>query len=356
MLGLLLGGCGTNRDLNSAGPAQTHKGDGPVHVVGTVGMVCDLVREIGGEHVQVTQIIGSGLDPHSFVPTSADVKLVKNADIVFYNGLMLEGKMAEVFKSIGRRKPVVPVAESLDTKTWLSADAAVPAGQQPTDDAPESHSLDPHLWMDVSAWSSCATVVADRLSAFDPGHAKTYQKNLGKLQATLDDLHRYAVEVLATIPKDQRVLITSHDAFNYFGRAYGLEVLGVQGISTESEAGVQRINELIDLLVAKQVQAVFTESSVDPSMIQALIEGARNRGHAVKSGTQLFSDAMGADGTYRGTYVGMLDHNITTVAIELGGTADPGGFQGKLIGGKLTGGNPTGVKLNRTNLTQSQSP
>jgi manganese/zinc/iron transport system substrate-binding protein len=316
-------GCQNHRNPADHGLLKTYEGDGPIEVVGTVGMVCDLVREVGGQRVHITQIIGSGLDPHSFVPTSADVKLIKNADIVFYNGLMLEGKMAEVFKSVGRSKPVVPVAELLDRKSLASAGA--------TDAA--AASSDPHLWMDVSAWSSCAAVVADRLSAFDPDHATTYQENLSKLQATLDDLHQYAIEVLGTIPRDRRVLVTSHDAFNYFGRAYGLEVMGVQGISTESEAGVQRINELVDVLVAKQVRAVFTESSVDASMIQALIEGARNRGHAVKSGKQLFSDAMGAQGTYRGTYVGMLDHNITTVAIELGGQADPGGFQGKLIEG-----------------------
>jgi manganese/zinc/iron transport system substrate-binding protein len=320
--GLFFGGCRSKTDSPASGTQSDQtmaafSGEYPINVVGTVGMVCDLVRSVGGDHIQVTQICGSGVDPHSYVPTPEDVKLIKNADIVFYNGLMLEGKMAQVFETFGRRKPVVAVAESLDTATLLKPDEF------------EGH-FDPHVWMDVSAWSQCVEVIAKKLAIFDPPHAAEYDANAAKLKKELDSLHQYAQRVLATIPEDRRILITSHDAFNYFGRAYGLQVMGVQGISTESEAGVQRINELVDLLVDKKVQAVFTETSVDPSMIEALIEGARNRGHQVTSGQQLFSDAMGTSGTYRGTYIGMLDHNITTVAIGLGGDAPADGFQGKL--------------------------
>ena len=308
-------------DAGSKPSEATYSGDQPINVVGTVGMVCDLVRSVGGDHVEVTQICGSGVDPHSFSPSSDDVKLISKADIVFYNGLLLEGKMAQVLNSVGRRKPVVAVAEALDPSVLLKPDEF------------EGH-FDPHVWMDVSAWAKCVGVIAERLAKFDPPHADEYQANAKTLQQKLGTLHEYAKEVLGSIPKERRILITSHDAFNYFGRAYGLQVMGVQGISTESEAGIQRINELVDLLVNKKVQAVFTETSVDPSMIEALIEGARNRGHEVKSGEELvlFSDAMGTTGTYRGTYIGMLDHNITTVAVGLGGDASTSGFQGKLTG------------------------
>ena len=287
-------------------------------------MVCDLVRSVGADHVDVTQICGSGVDPHSFSPSSEDVKLISKADIVFYSGLMLEGKMAQVLASVGKRKPVVAVAESLDPSVLLKPDEF------------EGH-FDPHVWMDVSAWAECVDVVAQRLAKFDPPHADKYQANAEALQEKLGSLHEYAKKVLSSIPEERRILITSHDAFNYFGRAYGLQVMGVQGISTESEAGIQRINELVDLLVDKKVQAVFTETSVDPSMIKALIEGARNRGHEVKTGEELvlFSDAMGVTGTYRGTYFGMLDHNITTVAIGLGGDAPASGYQGKLTGEEM---------------------
>lgn len=304
-------------DAPSKASQATFSGEHPINVVGTVGMVCDLVRSVGGDHVKVTQICGSGVDPHSFSPSSEDVKLISKADIVFYNGLMLEGKMGQVLKTVGRRKPVVAVAEALDPSVLLKPDEF------------EGH-FDPHVWMDVSAWANCVNVIAQRLGKFDPQHADEYLANAADLKEELDSLHEYAKRVLSSVPEDRRILITSHDAFNYFGRAYGLDVRGVQGISTESEAGIQRINELVDLLVEKKVQAVFTETSVDPSMIEALIEGARNRGHEVTSGQKLFSDAMGADGTYRGTYIGMLDHNITTVAIGLGGDAPQSGFQGKL--------------------------
>lgn len=322
----LVAGCQPKSDANGSGDQAdmalaTFSGDHPINAVGTIGMVCDLVRGVGGEHVQVTQICGSGVDPHSFSPSSEDVKLISKADIVFYNGLMLEGKMAQVLGTVGRRKPVIAVAEELDSSVLLKPDEF------------EGH-FDPHVWMDVSAWRNCVGVIAARLAKFDPPNADVYQANAEILQTKLDSLHQYAIDVLSSIPEERRILITSHDAFNYFGRAYGLQVMGVQGISTESEAGIQRINELVDLLVEKKVQAVFTETSVDPSMIQALIEGARNRGHQVKSGEELilFSDAMGTNGTYRGTYIGMLDHNITTVAIGLGGDASPSGFQGKLTG------------------------
>jgi manganese/zinc/iron transport system substrate-binding protein len=184
--------------------------------------------------------------------------------------------------------------------------------------------------MDVSLWAQCVEVTADAFARFDPPHAAVYRENAGVYNERLEGLHAYARDAIASIPSDRRVLVTSHDAFHYLGRAYGLEVVGVQGLSTESEAGLQRVNALVDMLVERDIRAVFIESSVPRKSIEALLEGARAAGHEVEIGGELYSDAMGPAGTYEGTYVGMLDHNITTITRALGGTAPKRGWQGKL--------------------------
>lgn len=286
-------------------------------VVATVGMVADLARQVGGDRVQVTQIMGSGVDPHLYKATRDDVRAIMEGDVVFYSGLMLEGKMADTLIKVARNKPVIAVTERLDPSQLL----------EPEDFAGHD---DPHVWMDVSAWMQCVTVVADTLSEFDPEHAETYRSNAADYQAQLQVLHQYAIDSLGSIPAERRVLVTSHDAFNYFGRAYGLEVLGIQGLSTESEAGLQRINQLVDLLVERKIRAVFVESSVPRKNIDSLVEGAQAKGHDVIVGGELFSDAMGPEGTYEGTYLGMLDHNITTVARGLGGDAPERGLHERL--------------------------
>jgi manganese/zinc/iron transport system substrate-binding protein len=225
--------------------------------------------------------------------------------------------MADTLIKIARTKPVIAVTEQMDPSQLL----------EPEDFA--GH-YDPHVWMDVAAWSQCVDVVTDSLVQYDPEHAVQFKENAAAYKAQLAELHQYGREAIASIPADSRILVTSHDAFNYFGRAYGLQVLGVQGLSTESEAGLQRINELVDLLVEKGVRAVFVESSVSPKNIESLIEGADSQGHEVIVGGELYSDAMGSAGTYEGTYVGMLDHNITLVTRGLGGEAPRRGFRGKL--------------------------
>jgi manganese/zinc/iron transport system substrate-binding protein len=309
----MLGGCSAGSNAQNGSVAQHY----PIKISCTVGMVADVVREIGGEHVAVTQLMGPGVDPHLHKTTYDDISALASADLVIYSGLMLEGKMTDVFVRIGRSKPVYAITERLGEKDLL----------EPEDFA--GH-YDPHVWMDVSLWAKCAADVGKILSEFDPPHAADYRERTDAYVAQLKALDEYGKRVLATIPKESRVLITSHDAFNYFGRAYGLEVQGVQGISTESEAGLQRINELVDLLVARKVKAVFVESSVPRKNIQALVEGTKSRGHEVTIGGELFSDAMGAAGTYEGTYIGMLDHNITTVTRALGGKAPARGLNGKL--------------------------
>jgi manganese/zinc/iron transport system substrate-binding protein len=265
--------------------------------------------------------MGAGVDPHLYKATRDDVQTIMRGDVVFYSGLMLEGKMIDTLVRISRTKPVFAVTELIDEKYLLEPEEF--AGH-----------YDPHVWMDVAAWSRCIDAVVQALSQFDPAHADDYKSNGAAYAEQLKELDEYGKRAIATIPEAQRILITSHDAFNYFGRAYGMEVQGVQGISTESEAGLQRINELVDLIVDRKVKAVFVESSVSPKNIDAIVGGAKARGHDVVIGGQLYSDAMGEEGTYEGTYVGMIDHNITRAVRALGGQAPERGLHDKLSPGE----------------------
>jgi manganese/zinc/iron transport system substrate-binding protein len=301
----------------SEASARTFRGEYPIKATATVGMVADIVRNVGGEHVRVTQLMGSGVDPHLYRVTRDDVQTMLGGDMIFYSGLMLEGKMSDTLVKLANNKCVVAVTERIDEAQLL----------EPEDLA--GH-YDPHVWMDVSAWANCVDAVAAALTDFDPSHADSYRTNADVYRQRLMQLDEYGRRSLGSIPAQRRVLITSHDAFNYFGRAYGLEVLGVQGLSTESEAGLQRVNELVALIAAQGIRAVFVESSVPRKNIEALVEGARAKGYDVRIGGELFSDAMGEAGTYEGTYVGMLDHNITVVTRALGGDAPDRGMQGKL--------------------------
>ncbi|QDS86960.1 Periplasmic zinc-binding protein TroA precursor [Rosistilla ulvae] len=289
----------------------------PIRVLTTTGMVADLARNVGGDQVEVVQLLGPGTDPHLYKPTRDDVQSILGADVVFYSGLMLEGKMGDTLVRAGRSKPVWAVTEAIDETYLLEPEDA------------QGH-FDPHVWNDIQAWSQCIEVVRKALADFDPDHADDYQANAAKYQQQLSELHEFGLRSMQTIPAENRILVTSHDAFNYFGRAYDLQVLGVQGLSTESEAGLQRINGLVDLLIDKKVRAVFVESSVPRKNIEALVNGAASRGQEVKIGGELFSDAMGAAGSYEGTYVGMMDHNITRVVRALGGEAPERGLNDKL--------------------------
>lgn len=287
----------------------------PYSVAVTVGMVADLVTNVGGEKVRVKTLIGSGVDPHSYTPSRADVALLLRADVVFSCGLLLEGRMTDVLNKVGQQKPVIAVAERLDPEYIRR----------------ESHQhADPHVWMDVRGWIMAVQVVTEALSAFDPANAPLYAANAQHYTEQLTALDQYVRRVLATIPQEQRIMVTAHDAFGYMGRAYGLEVVGIQGLSTESEAGLQDVNRIVDLLVERKVPAVFVETSVSDKNVRALVEGARARGHTVVIGGALFSDAMGEPGTYEGTYIGMIDHNATTIARALQGDAPTGGMLGKL--------------------------
>jgi manganese/zinc/iron transport system substrate-binding protein len=293
-------------------------------IVTTCGMVTDIVREVAGDKAKVVGLMGEGVDPHLYKPTRDDVARLLQADVVFYSGLMLEGRMTDTFLKVSRKgTPVFAVTELLDEKFLL----------EPPEFAGHT---DPHVWMDVKGWMEAVKVVARSLGEVDADNAAYYQQNAEGYVTKLAKLNDYAKQALSSIPKEHRVLITAHDAFNYFGRAYDVDVRGIQGISTESEAGVADINKLVDFIVTRKIPAIFVESSVSDKNIRALVEGSKSRGHDVRIGGQLFSDAMGKPGTYEGTYMGMIDHNVTVIARALGGQSLERGLNGKLTAPKET--------------------
>lgn len=320
VLALIAGFCGC-KDLS---PKVSKKVQGqPLKVVATVGMIADLVRQVGGERVDVTQLMGSGVDPHLYKATRDDMRLLMTADLIVSVGLLLEGRLQDVLEKLKKSHRVIVAADRISVKKLMVSELA---GGHP----------DPHIWMDVEAWSECLPAVTEALSEERPEYAEEFHHRSAQVLRDLNSLHRYGLQCMATIPTQRRVLITSHDAFRYFGRAYGLEVMGVQGISTESEAGLVQVNSLVDLLVERKISSVFIESSVPQKNITALIEGAASRGHQVTVGGELYSDAMGAEGTWEGTYPGMLDHNITTITRSLGGTAPEHGWAGQQTPARAT--------------------
>lgn len=306
---VFLSACGGSGQSDEAGQADA---DRPYNIVCTVGMITDVVRNVAGEHARVEGMIGEGVDPHLYKPTRSDVVMLNRADVIFYNGLLLEGKMTDVLVRVATTgKPVYAVTEKIigDEQYLMEKDDG-------------SDYTDPHVWMDVAGWLTGVDVITEALVAYDPDNAEDYKSRAAAYSEKLNALHAYARKAMATIPEGQRVLVTAHDAFRYMGRAYGLEVRGIQGLSTESEAGVRDLEELVDFIVERDIPAVFVESSVSDKNVRALVEGAKARGHAVRIGGELFSDAMGRPGTYEGSYIGMIDHNVTTIVNALGGRAD----------------------------------
>ena len=296
--------------------SATFKKSYPMKVGATVGMVADIVRAVTKEKAEVKNIIGSGVDPHVYNPTRSDVATLLKSDIIFYAGLLLEGQMSDILVKVSRKRPVYAVTELLQSE-YLIHDA-------------ETNHDDPHVWMDVNGWMKAVEVVADAMSTFDPPNQDYYSQNAKQYLKQLNQLNEYAKQAIASIPPEQRLLVTAHDAFNYMSRAYGIEVLGIQGISTESEAGIKDINRIVDTLVNRKIPSVFVESSVSQKNVKALIEGAASRGHRVMIGGELYSDAMGPPGTYEGTYIGMIDHNVTVIASALNGRVPEKGMLGKL--------------------------
>jgi manganese/zinc/iron transport system substrate-binding protein len=293
----------------------------PSEVVATTGMIADAVRVVGGDRVSVRALMGPGIDPHSYRQTRSDIAALARADLVLWHGLYLEAQMEEFLHKLAARSPVIAVGE------------AVPEAERIAHEDYKGR-YDPHVWMVPELWGTVVDRVVEALSDARPEDAALFASNAARYKEDLARLGRYATGVLASVAVPARVLVTAHDAFGYFGRAYGYRVEGIQGLSTESEAGLARVRDLVDLLVSRQIRAVFVESTVSDRNIRALIEGAAAQGHEVIVGGELFSDAMGAPGTYEGSYLGMIDHNVTTIANALGGTAPGRGMDGKLaVGG-----------------------
>jgi manganese/zinc/iron transport system substrate-binding protein len=278
--------------------------NGRLLVVSTTGMINDVVRSIGGQRVDARALMGEGVDPHLYKATPGDVRLLSGAALVFYNGLHLEGRMGDVLQNLASRRPVVAVGETIDPARLRSPPEF------------DGHP-DPHVWFDVDLWSQVARAVRDALVKADPAGKDAYTAAAEEYLSRLDELHAWCRDQIQRIPGPARLLITAHDAFGYFGRAYGIEVMGIQGISTDSEASLRDIAHLVDILVERKVPAVFVESSVPRKTIDALVEGCNARGHSVAIGGELFSDAMGPDGTETGTYIGMVRHNVNTIVHAL---------------------------------------
>lgn len=276
----------------------------PVNVVSTIGMITDIVENVGGERVDVIGLMGAGVDPHLYKASEGDVSKMSNADIIFYNGLHLEAQMGEVFEQMGKNIKTVPVSESIDKSLLLDSEDYV--GKS-----------DPHVWFNVEFWIQAVEVVRDTLSEVDPGSKELYENNASAYLAQLEELHVYVQQEAQRVPEAQRVVITAHDAFRYFGAAYGFEVRGLQGISTESEAGTGDVQELVDFIVERKINAIFVESSVPQRNIEAVQAAVESKGHTVNIGGELFSDAMGDPGTDEGTYIGMVRHNIDTIVSAL---------------------------------------
>ncbi len=281
-----------------------HDSSALINIVATTGMVGDLVRGIGGSRVSVVDLMGPGVDPHLYKATQGDLAALAGAEMIFYNGLHLEGKMGEVFESLARTKPCVAVTRDID-RTKLRT-------------PPEFEgNFDPHIWFDVALWAESLGVVAEELSKLSPSYAKEFEARKSEIAARFRDLDSWVRGEISTIPRERRVLVTAHDAFGYFGRAYDVDVVGLQGVSTASEFGLRDITRVSDIVIARSVKAVFVESSVPERLVKALIEGLKARGHDVKIGGSLYSESFGAKGSDNGTYEGMVRHNVKTIVAGL---------------------------------------
>jgi len=289
----------------------------PLPVVTTTAMVGELVREVGGECVEVTVLIGAGIDPHLYRATAGDVSRLGRARWIVHHGLGLEGALGSLLNNLQQRTPTLAIGDAVAAAVpdALHREAAAASGDGGTPD--------PHLWLDAALWGVGADIVAERLSELIPDCRDALVSRAVDHRAELMALDAWARASVASIPESQRVLVTSHDAFAYFGRAYGLAVHGIEGISTESEASIADIRETTELVVRTGVRAIFLESSISPRTIEAVRAAARDQGHAVALGGTLFGDAMGSAGTPEGTLIGMLRHNVLTITAALGGEAAP---------------------------------
>ena len=281
------------------------KDNGNLNVVTTTSMITDLVKNIGGDSINVQGLMGSGVDPHLYKASEGDVSKLVNADIIFYNGLHLEGKLVEVFEKMGSAtKTPIALADELDETTLIGSDYF-------------ASNYDPHVWFDIDYFKQFANKVTNILSEKNPESNAIFEANKTNYISKLDQLQDKVRSIIATLPKEKRILVTAHDAFNYFGKAYGFEVVGLQGLSTATEAGVKDVQKLAAFIIEKQIKAIFVESSVPRRTIEALQAAVKSKGHNVEIGGTLYSDALGNPGTIEGTYIGMFEYNVNTIVNAL---------------------------------------
>jgi len=294
---LLLGACAPPIDRGDLSQR-------PVRVTATVGMITDIIANVGGDRVIVTGLMGPGVDPHYYKPSARDIVRLDDADVIFYGGLHLEGRMVKVFEKLEKVKPVVAV----------SRDIPLDRLRQPIE---FEGAYDPHIWFDVTLWQFAVGTIRDELSQLDPAHASIYEQNAAAYLKKLDALDQHVRQQIDSIPAQARVLITAHDAFGYFGDRYGMEVRGLQGTSTATEAGAGDVRSLATFIAERKIKAIFVESSVPAATVEAVQAAVQSRGWDVRIGGELFSDAMGDAGTFEGTYIGMVTHNADTITAAL---------------------------------------
>jgi manganese/zinc/iron transport system substrate-binding protein len=276
-----------------------------INVVTTTSMITDLVKNIGGKHINIQGLMGSGVDPHLYKASEGDVSKLVNADVIFYNGLHLEGKLVDVFEKMGSAtKTPIALADELDKTTLIGSDYF-------------ASNYDPHVWFNIEYFKQFAKKVTQILSEKNPKNTVNFIENEKQYLAKLDTLENNMRAIIKDLPIEKRILVTAHDAFNYFGKNYGFEVVGLQGLSTATEAGVKDVQKLAAFIIEKKVKAIFVESSVPKRTIEALEAAVKSKGHDVEIGGTLFSDALGNAGTLEGTYIGMFEYNVNTIVNAL---------------------------------------
>lgn len=295
----LLFSCGNNDDK-----IQKDKSGEKINVLATTNQVADLVKIIGGDKVNVEGLLGRGVDPHLYKASESDVSKMYEADVIAYNGLHLEGKMDEVFDKMENTKTVFAVSDGIDRNILIKAE--------------NSHEVyDPHFWLDVQLWKQAAKYTAEKLIEFDPENAEIYTNNYEKYSVELDSLHEYIIINSQKIPKEKRVIITAHDAFEYYGRAYDFRVKGLQGITTTQKAGAADVQKLADFIVENKIPSIFVETSVSEKSIVALVEAVNSKGYKTEKGKPLYTDSLGNPGTFEGTYIGMMKYNTDVIVNAL---------------------------------------
>lgn len=293
---MLLFSCGNKNQEENTNQKKT--------IVCTTGMLGDAVKQIVKDHYEVITLMGPGVDPHLYKATQGDLQALSKADIIIYNGLHLEGKMGEIFEKLANRKHIIAAAEVVPSDKLIN-------------NTDFQGAFDPHLWFDVHLWSDIVLHIANKITEFDPEFKDELYTNAINYYETLLELNDSVKIQINQLDSSKRILITAHDAFGYFGRAYGFEVRGLQGISTVSEYGLKDVSDLVSYIVEKEIKAVFVESSVSDRSLKAVIEGCKAKGHEVKIGGTLFSDAMGGADTKEGTYIGMVNYNVKTIINNL---------------------------------------